>query len=131
MRSFLKLTACLSFALMLAAALPAPAAESTAADSEKIDTESTCTALAYCDETGEYISCTGTNVCIAEDQDCDNGQRGYVECDSYWEDQCDACPIDCSGYPYMTKCIDGLVCKPGCHNCGNGTCWHGTCNCLI
>jgi hypothetical protein len=117
--------------LIMVVALATPAMAGTPSGDETVATESTCTAQAYCEEGGYWISCTGSTTCIAVDQDCENSQRGYVECDAYWEDQCPPCPVDCTGFPYMTKCIDGLTCKPGCHSCGDGTCWHGTCNCLI
>jgi hypothetical protein len=92
-----------------------------------------CYASATCEEGPPYtISCTGTSVCMAQDQNCDaSPSGGWVDCDSYWEDMCDPCPIDCTGYPYMSKCIDGWSCKSGCHNCGGGSCIRGSCNCLV
>lgn len=104
--------------------------DGSAIATHKDETEATCTAEAYCEETGTYISCTGTTDCHAEDQDCDAGVRGHIYCSgSDVLQACPACPIDCTGYPPMGKCIDGWSCKPGCDNCGLGSCLQGECNC--
>lgn len=89
-----------------------------------------CSAQATC-ENGSTISCSCTSsscTCEAVDQDCNNGVQGYVACG--WDEAiCNPCPPQCD-WPPTSKCIDGHVCQPGCGHCGQGSCLHGTCNCL-
>lgn len=96
-----------------------------------VRTSAGCTATADCED-GSTISCSTSDssvTCRAQDQDCSAGQGGFVDCGTDAE-LCSACEPECSSPP-LSKCISGNSCEPGCGHCGPGSCFNGSCNCLI
>lgn len=86
-----------------------------------------CKAEATCED-GSELECYGTNGdCLGGDQDCANGIQGGVACNGN-EELCPACPCE---NPPSSTCTESAPCEPLCNNCGNGTCWQGSCRCDI
>lgn len=53
-----------------------------------------CSARAYCEETGTWISCSGYHICTGVDQDCSIGEQGLVFCKGGEILQCPPCPAE-------------------------------------
>jgi hypothetical protein len=72
--------------------------------SPKGQSESTCTATAFCWD-GSTRSCSGSTLCKSVDSNC-SYQRGYVECDSkrFYCPSCPTCSMENYSCDYHEDC---------------------------
>lgn len=94
-----------------------------AAGAEPLAITATCTAS--CTDTGGSVSVSCSGTCTAVDQDCDSGERGYVQCNSNPPKYCAAC----------VPCFAETFCPEGgsvyCTGWGAGNCMGGMGLCFV
>lgn len=97
-----------------------PALAAAAPKAEPLAAASFCNAVAECGQT--TVSCEDTTnpaECQAVDQDCDNGVRGYVQCNGEPRIYCPICE-DCTGVKQCNPCGNAQP-RCGCF-CVRGAC---------
>lgn len=72
------------------------------------------------------IACWGST-CVAIDQSCQNGQRGFVQCDGGPVLYCNVCPECPEACPQGISCTNDDDCCATTY--GEGFCINGTCQC--